>query len=88
MTPTQSAASLALAQVNLLLAEANQQANAHARYTESLRAIQKRADESKAEVDRLVQASAAEALAISARMTQLESDVQHFIQLNKEVGNG
>lgn len=87
MTAAQTAASLALAQVNLILAEAQNQANNHARYTDSLRAIQKRAQSQTEEIDRLVNASAAEAVAISAKVVQLEAEVQKFIQFNRELGN-
>lgn len=85
MTATQAAASLALAQVNLILAETQQQANAHARHGDALRAVRKRVLEMSEEVERLVSASEAEAVAISSRASQLESEVQKFIRLNDEL---
>ena len=87
MTASQTAASLALAQVNLILAEAQNQARNHARYTDSLRAIQKRTQDSVEEVNRLVNVAASEALTISERIVQLEAEVQKFIQFNRDLGN-
>ena len=85
MTPTQQAASLALAQVNLILAETQQQANAHGRHGDALRAVRKRVQEMNTEIERLVAASEAEAVVISTKASQLESEVQKFIKLNEEL---
>jgi|GEM_PF-5705664 len=87
MTATQTAASLALAQVNLILAETQQQANAHSRYGDALRAVRKRVTEMSEEVERLVAASESEAVAISSRASQLESEVQKFIKLNEDLAS-
>lgn len=87
MTATQTAASLALAQVNLILAETQQQANANGRHGDALRAVRKRVTEMSEEVERLVAASEAEAVAISSRASQLESEVQKFIKLNEELAS-
>ncbi len=87
MTPSQTAASLALAQVNMLLAETQQQAMQSSRYMASLNAIEKRTTESAQELTRLIAEAGAEAITISTRITTLEAEVQHFITLNKAVGN-
>jgi len=87
MTPSQTAASLALAQVNLLLAETQQQALQSSRYMAALNTIEKRTTEAAQELARLIAEAGAEAITISARITTLEAEVQHFITLNKAVGN-
>jgi len=87
MTPSQTTASLALAQVNLLLAETQQQAMQSSRYMAALNAIEKRTTEAAQELARLIAEAGAEAIAISTRITTLEAEVQHFITLNKAVGN-
>ncbi len=87
MTPSQTAASLALAQVNLLLAETQQQAMQSSRYMAALNAIEKRTTEAAQELARLIAEAGAEAVKISARTVSLEAEVQHFITLNKAVGN-
>lgn len=87
MTPSQTAASLALAQVNMLLAETQQQAINSSRYLAALNAIEKRNAEASEELTRLVSEAGIEATRISARITTLEAEVQHFITLNKAVGN-
>jgi len=87
MTPSQTTASLALAQVNLLLAETQEQAMQSSRYMAALNAIEKRTTEAAQELARLIAEAGAEAIAISTRITTLEAEVQHFITLNKAVGN-
>lgn len=87
MTPSQTAASLALAQVNMLLAETQQQAMQSSRYIAALNAIEKRTTETAQELTRLIAEAGAEAITISTRITTLEAEVQHFITLNKAVGN-
>ena len=87
MTPSQTAASLALARVNMLLAETQQQAMQSSRYMAALNAIEKRTTEAAQELTRLIAEAGVEAIAISTRITTLEAEVQHFITLNKAVGN-
>lgn len=87
MTPSQTTASLALAQVNMLLAETQQQALQSSRYMAALNTIEKRTTEAAQELSRLIAEAGAEAITISARITTLEAEVQHFITLNKAVGN-
>lgn len=57
MTPSQTAASLALAQVNMLLAETQQQAMQSSRYMAALNAIEKRTTEAAQELARLAAAA-------------------------------
>jgi len=59
MTPSQTAASLALAQVNLLLAETQEQAMQSSRYMAALNAIEKRTTEAAQELARLIAEAAA-----------------------------
>ena len=87
MTPSQTTASLALAQVNLLLAETQEQARQSSRHMAALNAIEKRTTEAAQELARLIAEAGAEAITISTRITTLEAEVQHFITLNKAVGN-
>jgi len=87
MTPSQTAASLALAQVNMLFAETQEQAMQSSRYMAALNAIEKRTIEAAQELSRLIAEPGAEAITISTRITTLEAEVQHFITLNKAVGN-
>ena len=87
MTPSQTTASLALAQVNLLLTETQQQALQSSRYMSALNAIEKRNTDAAQELARLIAEAGAEAITISTRITTLEAEVQHFITLNKAVGN-
>ena len=87
MTPSQTTASLALAQVNMLLAETQQQAMQSSRHMAALNAIEKRTTEAAQELSRLIAEAGAEAITISTRITTLEAEVQHFITLNKAVGN-
>ena len=87
MDAIQQAASLALAQVNLIKAEVTQQAINHSRHFDTLQAIKKRIDDMKAEADRIIDAASTEGLTLAARVDKLETEVQHFINLNKILGN-
>lgn len=77
---------LAHEQVLLLKAETDAQAIAHSRYADALRAIKKAVADTAQLVDRLELAAGSEAVAISARASQLESEVKHFEALNKALG--
>lgn len=87
MTATQTAASLALAQVNLILAETQQRSSANARHQDALVAIKKRLFEMGEELDRLASSAEAEGIDLEQRATQLESEVQKFIKLNEELAS-